>query len=360
MHRTTHAIASSSRLDFQEVIAAVRRCDLRQALSLLGHEVGRNGFLIQHPWREESKSSIHVRSDAPSRWHDFGATDDSKEDGDLIDFIRHSQSLAFDRAVLIAAAVLGIGSQSLASRRSRSRDSQTHDARTHARRDIDLETFVNRAQQALAGSETARAFLRARGIDPDGKVARHMRVGVIDEAALKVSSGTATPWYLGRVVFPYMDRQGLCRGFNARTISLDASGSRYMKARGLQQSVPYNASSVRSGEAVVIVEGELDALAVLTSLGASTAVVATGGGALKRRHVAHLSGVSSAHLLFDRDDAGLGMARSAAELLTKSGIHSVTLSLPDSIKDPSDFLVHHGPDVMREWLANRRTLHDDT
>ena len=350
------ARGASGRLSTDPVIAAVRACNLAHILPVLGHEVGRNGFLIEHPWRVESESSIHVNDRNPSRWHDFGADDPSKCGGDLIDFIQHSTGVGFREAKAEAARLLGIDARMVSTPRDLQRRSIPRKP-VMAATPVDLAPFVRRAQAALehpsgAHSLAAHAFLSDRGIAPGGDIARRLRLGVIDASALRASRGTADGPYLGRIVFPYLDRDGVPQGFNARTVD-SARRPRYLKARGVRQALPYNISSVRAHAPVIVVEGELDALAIATSMGTGAAVIATGGGHLAASHAAQLAGVSAAYLLFDNDAAGAAMAQRARRLLSEWDISSVPLTLPHSLKDPADFLSRHGSEDLRTWMLSR-------
>lgn len=344
----------------EDILDAVRHCNLRAVLEERGYEFGRWDFLKENPWRKERTSSICIRRDKPSRWHDFGAAPRENSDGDLIDFLRLAEDMSYRDALREAGRILAVRPSAVppdrGPRRLKQRDSISERSPTEPLVP-DLEPFTRRAHEALVrgtseASQRARKFLTRRGLDPNGEVVRRMRLGVVDDTAMLGSASNLSRPMQGYLVFPYLDKVGTPRFYNTRTV-YDSNSSRYRKPRGLRQVVPYNVSSVCPASPVIVVEGELDALSIMEALGPETAVIATGGGGLAERFLPHLEGIPLVYLLFDADQSGREYARAAESLLEARGTPAVQLAVPPGTKDASEALVRLGREKFRSSLLQQ-------
>ena len=341
-------------LDHEALFEAVRSCDLRQVLEARGYafQPGRDGFLRENPTRSERTASIRVRTDQPSRWKDFG----SGAGGDLIDFLEAAEGLDREEARRAAAAILGVASRTRGGTRQNVNTAKSNGEATSAQPPRDLEAtstqpdevegldeLVDQAHAALLRDETehaerARAYLRARGLDPDGATIRAAKVGVVDPTVdLPESMKRFT--FDGRLVFPYRDRAGRVVFLNARASGDVDQAARFRKPAGLEQPGPYRLEALHGRDHAILVEGELDALAVMDVLGVDTPVLATGGGGLSPKHVALLRDLDLVFLLFDRDERGEAFTRGAQSALKTLDVRTEALGLPDGAKDASEALV---------------------
>jgi replicative DNA helicase/5S rRNA maturation endonuclease (ribonuclease M5) len=347
------------RLNFRDVYTAVKKLDLRATLQRRGYEIGNDGFFKENPIRSERTPSIRIRSDDRSRWHDFGEADDGQTDGDLIDLLRLAEHMSHVEAVREAARIVGILPSDPAPRvnqvRRRPEEGTVKPSLSQPTPQRDLTELVNAASHALkrgtsVPAQEARAYLSARGLDPHGAVIREARVGVLDDS---VSVLREHAQHLqGRLLLPYLDLAGTPTFYSTRTLNNDAARS-YRKQAGGHATVPYNLPSIRGAKTVIVVEGELDALSIMTALGPQTAVIATGGGRLKDDHLPVLSGVDSAYLLFDSDERGQAFSRATEALLRSKGVAVTQMTQMEDTKDPNEALARHGPDALRTWLSDQ-------
>ena len=356
------------RLDYEALYDAVRSCDLRRVLEQRGYafQRGKDGFFQDNPTRTEQTSSIRVRTDNPHKWHDFG----SGEGGDLVDFLRAAESLDKDAAEREAASILGVTSRTRGGTHQKRNTAKNGEPATkQPARNLeqppgnlqplpDLEPVVEAAYATLQRGETifakrARLYLQKRGLDPDGDAVKRARVGVIDETVRLPADAMKQRTFFGRLVFPYVDRRGGVPFLNARAAGDVEDGEKFRKPAGLEQVVPFNLTSLNGAEHVILVEGELDALAVMEALGPDTPVVATGGGALKRDHVPLLQEIPLAFVLFDRDERGEAFQKATRESLEAVGVKVALLDLPAGAKDASEALTANGKDDLRQALEQQ-------
>jgi replicative DNA helicase len=342
--------------DFEALFDAVRSCDLRETLNRRGYQFQRDGFFQSNPLRDERTSSIHVRSDDRSRWHDFG----SSTGGDLVDFLQQAESLSLEEARAAAAELLGVrGSGSTAGSRTRGSASQKVHIRKSAggeRREVDLEPVARQAHEALWRGESseakrALAYLRERGFAADSAALRASRVGVIDASVELPLEAMRREVWNGRITFPYQDGDRV-PFLNGRAAASVATTERYRKPTAVEQVVPFTIGSL-AGSSVVLVEGELDALAVREALGDEVAVLATGGGGLRDRDVPLLREAREAFLLFDADETGSTFTTGARKALEALGMNVGSLTLKDGSKDASEALVASGRQAFREELMRQ-------
>ena len=336
---------------------AVQTLDLRAILESQGYSLRRDGFFVENPLRSEKTSSIHVRTDAPSRWHDFGSGDG----GDLIDFLEAAENLDKESATIRAAELLGTRNGSSARARPRpSTPPGDASLKPNTAKAEPVETFddvVDQAHEALFlgdSPDAARAweYLKQRGISP--ATAKAARLGVVDDSVSLPESMTRGV-FSGRILFPYLDRAGQAVFLNARSAADVDDDYRFRKPRDARQIVPYNAPSLaRAAGYVIVVEGELDALSLLEALGPDAPVIGTGGGGWRDAFLANLPGdLEHAFLLFDADDAGERFAEAATPALEARGITAKALVLPDACKDANDALRAAGADGLRHHVERQ-------
>lgn len=339
-------------MNLETLFDAVRSCDLRETLERRGYQFRSDGFFKSNPIREERTSSIRVRSDDRSRWHDFG----SSTGGDLIDFLKEAEGLSLEDARRAAAELLRVPGSSSRTLGDASRKIHTHKSEEKPRMEIDLEPVARQAHDALWRGESgeakrALAYLRERGFTADSEALRAARVGVIDATVELPLEAMKREVWNGRIVFPYFDGDRV-PFLNGRAAANVENAERYRKPSGCSQIVPFILGSI-AGSSVVLVEGELDALAVREALGDEVAVLATGGGGLRDRAVPLLREAREAFLLFDADETGSTFTTSATAALEALGIPVGSLTLTNGSKDANELLIASGRETLREELTRQ-------
>lgn len=357
-------------LDLSALFEEAKACDLRSILQTRGYTFQSDGKFRENPIRSERTSSIHVRSDVPSRWHDFG----TNEGGDLIDFLQAAEGMTEDAARLEAAQLLGVSSNGRATRGGASLKVHTPKASENGKAapieaPIDYSSMIDQAHEALflgttAAAHQARAYLKHRGLDLNngaGVILRAAKVGVIDET-VELPDNLTRRTYEGRIVFPYLEADGRALFFNARAAADVDPGDRFRKPAGATQTLSYLQGDLDTSSGyVILTEGELDALSLRTALGADAPILAGGGGEVRHEHIEALAGqIDQVFVLYDFDERGEAFARNAEKALKGLDLATRRLTLPDSAKDANDALREHGADALREHLkrqidAARRT-----
>lgn len=171
----------------------------------------------------------------------------------------------------------------------------------------------------------ARDYVARRGI-AGWQIAR-WKIGYAVEGRLR-----------NRIVFPIEDGEGVVRGYTAR--SWDGSRVRYMTphvSENADRRVLFGERWWASRDAVVLVEGAIDALAVeraLRSLAAPcVAVAALGGAAVSKDRVvlAKLSRFARVVLALDDDPAGRAASEAVhAALVRRCRVHRLSLGDDDA------------------------------
>lgn len=190
--------------------------------------------------------------------------------------------------------------------------------------------------RAPSFSPAARNFFDARAIDPELAAAYGVReVG-------------------GELAFPYVSPDG--SSFD-RLRSLNGNrGTKVKQPTGQPLTLWWASSRPKAAEAVLVCEGESDALAALEPLSESSycslEVVATPGTGFPPKRLAEQLaevGVREAFLAFDGDEAGRSYCDKAGAALRKADIRSIVVALEDGT-DLADNLAR--ADDRARWLNN--------
>jgi replicative DNA helicase len=337
-----------------EIYAAAKEVDLRKILEARRYDIKPDGFFRENPMRQERTASICIRRDNPARWHDFGSAPPDKKDGDLIDFLMIAEGMTRAEAREEAARMLDLTpGNARQSRRNRAPDpaptGPVHNSEMLDRTVIAATTAL--AQSATEAATQARAYLVQRGLNPDGAAVQYARIGVIDDAVLAADSQLSRR-LRNHLLLPYTDLKGNVQFYNTRAPA-DREGSAYRKQAGARQAGAFNGASVAGAATVIVVEGELDALAIMESLGPTTPVIATGGGGIGKSHGELLTNVKRVRLMFDSDPQGSEFTRESIESLRKLGIPAVPVDNMPETKDANEALVRYGPDALQKWLSDQ-------
>jgi DNA primase len=368
----------------QEDLEAVReRTDIvkliGQYLSL--KKAGHDSLVGICPFHTEKTASFSV---SPSKqvYYCFGCG----AGGDAVRFLQEVEHLEFretvERLSKDAGVTLRFEGETPAERRAASRRQSLHKANDEA------AALYHRTLMEAHEAETARAYLKERGIDPQTaerfaigyapgapdfllrKLAPRFSPELLLEAGLvlKDGAGNIRDRFRGRITFPVRDLSGRGVGIGARILprpdgapSLD-DGPKYLnspetpvykKGEVLYHLDAAKPAVTRSGEAVVV-EGYTDVIA-LAQAGLDSGV-ATCGTALGEGHFRLLSRFAQRVVLaFDSDEAGARAAERAFGFHESFALQPVVLILPEGL-DPADFVRERGEGAFRELAATARPL----
>jgi DNA primase len=277
--------------------------------------------------------------------------------GDLITFVRETETLDFAQAVEWLAERFGVqleyeeSSQAQEARRKRQdrMESLLEDA----------AAFYGRYLWDASAGEPVRAYLAERGLSEE--VCRDFRLGLSpggDELAVKarakgytreelLSAGLVNrrgnDYFLGRLVFPLSNARGRVRGFGARRLhENDPIKAKYVNSPEgelfRKSKIVYGLHRARAAIAkhdqAVVVEGYTDVLA-LHQRGIQTAV-ASMGTALTAEQLKELGFFTRRlFLCFDADAAGEAATLRGMELAVGHGFEVRVVPLPAGT-DPAD------------------------
>lgn len=190
-------------------------------------------------------------------------------------------------------------------------------------------------------------YLEKKGLDPRDAVP----IGI-----LKVTdSGTYTPVFRNRIIFPIIDERGRTVGFGGRVLGEDLP-----KYLNTPDSVIFQKGRLFYGEAqtrreisrerkAVLVEGYLDLIS-LYQLGVGNGIAALGT-AFTDSHAKRLKRwADTVVLLFDGDEAGYKASTRALEKLLRAGVTTYQGNLPEG-KDPGDYLMPSNGYALREVIS---------
>jgi len=357
-----------------ETIQAIRdRISIVEVISsyVTLRKAGRN-HLGLCPFHNEKTPSFTVNEER-GLFHCFGCG----AGGTVFTFVMRVERQEFPEAVATLARRAGV---TLPERRETGPGAQ-HRERLLAVNNL-AAAFFRHVLQRPEG-EGARRYLAQRGVSPE--IAERFGLGFApgSGAALvrllankKLDAGSAVELGLvgrsadgrlydrfrGRLMFPIRHSDGRVIGFGGRV--LDGDGPKYLnspesplfhKGEGLY-GVFEARQAIREADRVVLVEGYLDALA-LVQAGIAHAV-ATLGTALTVAQLRLLRRFSANVIaFFDGDAAGQKAAERAFAICAEAGVWALGAFLPTGF-DPDSFVRQKGVDATRELLADATPLAD--
>src|SRR5271169_4545306 len=330
------------------------------------------------PFQQEKSPSFTV-NDQKGFYHDFS----SGKHGDIITFLMETEGVGFTEAVERLAVMAGLPLPAA------SPDAARHEARRKTLHDV-MELAAKFFADTLASRNGAKArgYLGDRAISPAVQLQFRMGYAPAERFALKEHLGAhgisvedmveagllvaaddiPVPYdrFRDRVMFPITDLRGRVIAFGGRALEKDVA-AKYMNSpetpRFHKGDNLYNHAAARlathNGSALVVVEGYVDVIAMVTS--GFAASVAPLGTALTENQLALLWKMADEPILcFDGDKAGQKAAYRAADLALpqlKPG-KSLRFALLPEGQDPDDLARSGGRGAIEEVIAAARSLSD--
>lgn len=334
-------------------------------------KAGRN-FIGLCPFHSEKTPSFTV-SDERGLFHCFGCG----AGGTVFTFVMRIENCEFPEAVAVLARKAGVALPE----RGTHPGADDHRQELFRLNDAAQKRFV-RSLQSEEGA-AARAYLTKRGLQPatiekygigfcprggSGFGAAVASKPAAVEAALRLGllgrrgDGSTYEKFWNRITFPIRDGGGRILGFGGRTLGDDPpkylnspDSTLFHKGRVLYGLFEAR-QAVRDAERLVIVEGYMDALALVEA--GIGYVVASLGTALTVDHL-RLARRFAPEIIafFDGDRAGLQAAERSFEVCLDAGIWGLGAFLPEGL-DPDDYVRREGVEAARKLLAEAKPLAD--
>lgn len=301
----------------------------------LGPAQGRGGkaWLWPCPFHRERKGySLAVWADG---WRCFGACDDQ---GDLLDWLQHYRGMSFTEACQFLGAERGHPQSSTRGRPTQTRPSEAQPPQTDWQRAA--WRVVESAVKGLwsQAGERALQYLKGRGLR-DSTI-WGARLGYLPGqpwewltmGKLAVPCGIVIPWVVGTELWAVKVR----RAAGLPKYTQIAGGS----AHGL-----YNAAQLEGHEAVLLVEGEFDALLAEQECGGlvGVATVGSASGSLNSHWLPLLLRCKTILVSYDADQAGRKGAARLQALTNRARLAPVPWG-----KDITEFVLQGGS--VQQWL----------
>jgi DNA primase len=330
------------------------------------------------PFQQEKTPSFTV-NDQKGFYYDFS----SGKHGDIINFLMETEGVSFPEAVERLAAMAGLPLPAA-----------TPDAERHEQRRKTLYDVMELAAKFFAGTLASRSGAKARGylgdraISPQTQLQFRLGYAQPDRFALKEHLGShgipvedmveaglliagddiPVPYdrFRDRVMFPITDFRGRVIAFGGRALEKDVP-AKYLNSPETplfhKGDNLYNLSTARTaahnGAALIVVEGYVDVIAMVTSGFAGT--VAPLGTALTENQLALLWKMADEPILcFDGDKAGQKAAWRAADLALPhlKPDKSLRFALLPEGQDPDDLARAGGRGAIEEVIGAARGLAD--
>lgn len=319
-------------------------------------------------------------NDEKQMFHCFGCG----EGGDVIHFVMKCDGLSFSETVRELAGRAGLSlPQEGYGEKERSADEARERRRKWGFRANELARgyFCESLRDSKRGSE-GRAYLQKRGVS-EALLTQHflgyadkewdslagfltsknVPLDLAEELGLirRRDGGGYYDFFRHRLIFPIHAPDGSVIGFGGRTLD-EAESAKYLNS---PDSFIYHKSNsvyglerakdaIRKENAVLIVEGYMDALALCQSGFAHA--VAPLGTALTEGHVRLLMRFTRNILLvFDGDEAGGKAHARALPLFLEMGLMPRVVMLPEG-EDPDSFVRSAGPEAFAVELRKARSL----
>ena len=323
------------------------------------------------PFHGEKTPSFYVYDD---HYHCFGCG----EHGDAITYVMKSQGAGFMEAVesLAAEAGLEVPTASPAEAEREARRVTLHDVLQAAALVYQGWLFAPEGAAGLnylRGRGLTDAMIRKFGLgwsgEGRGALAQALKrhdIGteqLVEAGLMKLGDFGPVDMFFSRVMFPIQDRRGAVTSFSGRILGdgqpkyVNGPETAVFSKRRSLYGIYFAREAVRKGEALVIVEGQMDAIA-LHQAGFGGAVAPLGT-ALTEEQLTEIWRLSPEPVVcFDADKAGRRAALRAVELALGGLAPDRSLKflrLPDG-QDPDSLIRAEGPAGFKAQLAAAQPL----
>ena len=211
----------------------------------------------------------------------------------------------------------------------------------------------------LGYAPAAGDFIAGRLAARPEAVAAAARLGLVSQ---RDGGGGAYDRFRSRIMFPIRDPRGSVVAFGGRALGdvqpkyLNSPESPLFHKSDVLYALPEARDGIRKGDEAILVEGYLDALALI-QFGIGNAV-ATLGTALTGAHLRLVRRLAKRIVMFfDGDAAGRRAAARAFAVCAEAGVWADGAFLPDG-EDPDSFVRRHGAAAVRELLSRAVPLAD--
>lgn len=242
--------------------------------------------------------------------------------GDIIDYLQRQRGMSFNeaKAMVEPPQQLQSGSHHKAKHpagpgpgKERKLLAYTDDWQTHAR------PFVDVSCDALWSpvGEAALNYLRSRGLGD--QILKEMQIGFNPTRRNQDWGSDVGTVFASRAIVIPCRVDGVVARIKLRRLGGNAA-SKYAQIRGGDPHALYSLRPIRPGDNVILLEGELDVVALMSALGErmqqlDLLPVATGGATMGRGHKAILNTASKVLVAMDSDDAGEEASQQWLEML---------------------------------------------
>lgn len=319
------------------------------------------------PFHAEKTPSFMV-SQPKQIFHCFGCG----AGGDVVSFLMKHESLSFSEAVQAISKKAGIRIGEFTFDKDRS---ERREKLLTMNREATKYFIKN-----LEDSETARTYLRKRGIEEvslqsfavgytphkrDGLLKYLKKIGYSDsqikDAGLIVSDEKGVrDVFRGRIIFPIYSYQNDVVAFGGRVLDdslpkyLNSPETEIFKKGETLFALNLAKEEIRKKGYVIIVEGYLDSI-ICHQYGFIN-TVAPLGTALTSKQLQRLKPLTGkVVLVFDSDTAGVAAARRSMEVLSAYNFRAKVLLLPEG-EDPDSFLRKQGSQAFKRMLAGALSM----
>jgi DNA primase len=323
------------------------------------------------PFHAEKTPSFYVYDD---HFHCFGCG----EHGDAITFVMKSQGAGFMEAVesLAAEAGLEVPKSSPAEAEREAKRAGIHEVLQAAAKIYQAWLFAPEGatalsylrQRGLAGT-TIRKFGLGWSGEGRGALANALsRQGIkpeqlIEAGLMKQGDFGPVDMFFSRVMFPIQDRRGAITSFSGRILGdgipkyVNGPETPAFSKRRSLYGVNFAREAVRKGDALIIVEGQMDVIALAQAgFGGAVAPLGTALTEAQMAEIWHLS--PEPVICFDADNAGRKAAMRAVELALPALAPDRSLKflrLPEK-EDPDSLIRTRGAAAFKAQLTTAAPL----
>ncbi len=299
------------------------------------------------------------------------------EGGDVFSFLMKHDGMTFTDAVKMLAERCGVDVA------FDEDDGNAARAKRLLALHVEVASFYRRCLLRMRAAETARTYLKSRGLPEAVEEAFQIGyapegAGTLEKFAAKhqftldelVQAGLGTPLdrpregvnlhdrFRGRLMFPICDTQGRVIAFSGRVLDPARSPAKYVNSPETEifkkSRVLYALDKAQRGivsaphREAIICEGQIDVIRC-HACGFTTAVAAQGTAFTEEHAVLLKRYADSAVLVFDQDPAGQKAAVRTGAVLLAAGV-PVRVACLDAGEDPDSFLRAHPPEAFQRVL----------